>query len=170
MLSTNLPAGIMVNLKNKAMENKHKQFKPFDKVLVRGHNPIWKPDLYAYWNESIDAHQVIGFGNVSDGYILPYEGNEELVGTTDEPEEEIELKEGEWLMVSNGIHNHPSKWELRECMPYQSSLMVKNPDSIYTHGLYKYAVRFSDFNPNDMEETKKHILCVKNGKIIRYKG
>lgn len=34
---------------------------------------------------------------------------------------------------------------------------------------YSFFVRFSDFNPYDMEETRKHILCVRDGKIVRYK-
>lgn len=34
---------------------------------------------------------------------------------------------------------------------------------------YEFCVRFSDFNPNDMEETKKKILCVKNGKVVKYR-
>lgn len=59
------------------------QFKPFDKVLVRNKsNERWHPSLYA----------------VTDGLLyyttdcknwqqcVPYEGNQELVGTTNKPE------------------------------------------------------------------------------------
>ena len=34
---------------------------------------------------------------------------------------------------------------------------------------YEFAIRLKDFDPSNIEETRKKILCVKNGKIIRYK-
>ena len=37
----------------------------------------------------------------SDGNILPYEGNEHLVGLDQDPEEEIELEEGEKIITMN---------------------------------------------------------------------
>jgi len=67
---------------------KHK-FKPFDKVLVRnsvnGGDAIWEPQFYSmsqmYHGELI--HKMM------DGYeydqVIPYEGNEHLVGTSDKP-------------------------------------------------------------------------------------
>lgn len=150
------------------METKHKKFQPYDRVLVRGHNPIWKPDLYAYWNESIDAHQVIGFGTVLDGYILPYEGNEYLVGTADEPEEEVKLKEGEWLICSDTPNVKECSWRLRKYIKTTDTGFYVE-EAITATQVLTYAICFSNFNPNDMEETRKHILCVKNGKIVRYK-
>ena len=152
------------------MENK-KKFNAFDKVLVRGHNPKWKPDLYAYWDESIDAHQVIGFGNVLDGYILPYEGNEKLLGTSDELKEEIELKEGDWLMVCDTITDKPDEWMLRYLLwANEDKICIQSVRFAYPDPCaYNYAIRFKDFDPSNMEETKKHILCVKNGKIVKYK-
>lgn len=60
------------------------QFKSFDKVLVRDSDiNIWIPRLYSHKGN-------IGY-RTQDGceymQILPYEGNEYLVGTTDKPKE-----------------------------------------------------------------------------------
>ena len=156
------------------MENKHKQFKPFDRVLVRDSGGAWLSDFYSYYDKEDDSHIVMTFGPSLpfDGkQILPYEGNGHLLGTTDEPEEEIELKEGEWLMVCDKIEDKPDEWMLRYFLyanEYEiciQSVRFAYPDPC----AYSYAIRFSDFNPNDMEETRKHILCVKNGKVVRYK-
>ena len=66
------------------IETPNYEFKPFDKVLVRNKsNATWHPSLYAltdgllyYTIDCKDWQQCI-----------PYEGNEHLVGTTDEPKE-----------------------------------------------------------------------------------
>ena len=53
--------------------------KPFDKVLVRDGNGLWRPGLFG-------ADTITGYRYLtSDGYYkccIPYEGNEHLVGTT----------------------------------------------------------------------------------------
>lgn len=121
------------------METKHKQFKPFDKVLVRIDNKSqWEIDL----------------------------------GSTDEPEEEIELMEGEWVMVCDEPEECAAEWMLREFRyPLEDFVMVQSMG--FAEGDvtdYKYCIRFSDFDPIDMEKTMKHILCAKNGKIVRYRG
>ena len=65
------------------METNHKQFKPFDKVLVRELNPYWSCDLYSHFNSDSETHETAVIRRVKDKNILPYEGNEHLVGTTD---------------------------------------------------------------------------------------
>lgn len=63
-------------------EAKH-QFKPFDKVLVRDYNDNeWKCDFFSNMNEH-------GYYNCINSWwhqCIPYEGNEHLLGTTNEPE------------------------------------------------------------------------------------
>ena len=151
------------------MEN-NKKFKPFYKVLVN-EGCEWTPDIYSYYSESHNQHWCLCHGWLNDDNIIPYEGNEHLIGTTDEPEEEIELVEGEWLMVCNKITDQPDEWMLR-------FLLWANEDKICIQSVrfaypdpcaYNYAIRFSDFNPENMEETMKNILCAKNGKVVRYK-
>lgn len=160
----------------KKMEANHKQFKPFDKVLVRNEyndGNKWTVDLYSHYSD--DHHVCVGMPLAKDNDILPYEGNEHLVGTTDEPEEEIKLEEGEWVMVSDENSLFPCNWELRyfgytdetRFRAYYTELQIATRSSRTIK--WKYAIRFSDFNPYDMEETKKHILYIKNGKVVRYK-
>lgn len=64
------------------------QFKPFDKVLVRdGDDRVWCPAFYAYYDEVCESHhRAAGGGRWHQ--CIPYEGNQELVGTTDKPKEE----------------------------------------------------------------------------------
>lgn len=153
------------------MENKHKHFRPYDRVLVRDSENRWQIDFYSHWSKEHGRYITLAYGNeflITDGDVLPFEGNEHLVGTSDEPEEEIRLEEGEWLMVSDFI-------EGIKCMYFTSSKFEKIDESLFRVKLrlgsmyYKYAIRASDYIPGDMEESKKKILCVKNGKIIRYK-
>lgn len=60
---------------------KHK-FKPFDKVLVRNSNSsIWVPRLYSYRRNGAHYAQ----DGIQYQQVIPYEGNEHLVGTTVNP-------------------------------------------------------------------------------------
>ena len=62
------------------------KFKPFDKVLVRGgDNGIWRADMFSHvhcdlvWLTSDNCY------SPSCACVIPYEGNERLLGTTDDP-------------------------------------------------------------------------------------
>ena len=64
--------------------------KPYDKVLVRfGNNSIWEPQLFSRLDTNLKNHVdkfvVIGFFSVPQ--CIPYEGNEHLVGTTNDCKE-----------------------------------------------------------------------------------
>lgn len=66
----------------KSMEHK---FKPFDKVLVRDdEEEIWQPRLYEIYSGGTEKH----YCQDGQGYAqcIPYEGNEHLVGATNNPE------------------------------------------------------------------------------------
>lgn len=147
----------------------HKQFKPFDKVLVREISPYWSCDLYSHFNSDSETHETTALRNIKDCDILPYEGNEYLLGTTEEPEEEITIENGEYCFGAD-------KDEITKLVNWQLFMFDCRDDSDDTfkerfgRGRYfDFAIRFSDFNPNDLDETRKHILCVRNGKIVRYK-
>ena len=148
----------------------HKNFKPFDKVLTRlDDDRVWSCRLYSHWDGDEKNHITIDGIMFPDEYILPFEDNEYLVGTTGEPDEEVKLEEGEFLMLSDFISGLESMFAsvgkfIR--IIGEKFLITCNAGELD----YKYAIRFSDFNPNDKEETSRHILCVKNGRIIRYKG
>lgn len=157
------------------METEHK-FKPFDKVIWRSKDQkmsihtTWHCDLYGC--ESKGLIHLVGIGLIEreDYYILPYEGNEYLVETTDDPEEEITIGNGECCFGAyRGDANKIVNWSL-----FQFDCIDSDDDTFkerFGEGRYfDFAIRFSDFDPNDMENTRKHVLCVKEGKIVRYKG
>lgn len=157
---------------------KHKEFKPFDKVLVSDSNGIWQIDFYSHWSDECEQHVTLAYGDglkIDDNDILLFEGNEHLVGTTDEPDEEIDLKEGDWVMRED------SKIFTSISTNFRPVKFIKVSDNLFeveeelNNGLKlsrwcNLCIRFSDFDPTDMEKTKKHILCAKDGKIVRYKG
>lgn len=151
----------------------HKQFQPYDRVLVRDGEGKWQIDFYSHWSKEKEQHITLAYGDgivMTDRDVIPYEGNESLLGTTDEPEEEIELMEGEWIMVGNLINSLlPEEWMLRAYWRVNTDNIETFNNSSCEFQHWPCAIKFSNFNPNDMEETRKHILCVKNGKIVRYK-
>ena len=62
------------------------QFKPFDRVLVRqSDKDDWRVAFYSHFNAKENLH-VTAWLNWYQ--CIPYEGNENLVGTTDKPKEE----------------------------------------------------------------------------------
>lgn len=152
------------------MENKHKEFKPFDKVLVGGFDEKWSPTFYKYFDEGLNLHVTME-GCLDDEYIIPYEGNVHLVGTTEEPEEEIELEKGEYILASDFINPLAMGFgEIGKFIEIEGGGFTK---TVYNNGLkfnYIFAIRLSDsINSNDMKDRKSKILCVKNGKVVRYK-
>lgn len=59
-------------------------FKAFDKVLVRdGKNNEWMCDFYSHYDNETEYHFCVG-GRYE--CCIPYEGYEELLGTTDSPQ------------------------------------------------------------------------------------
>ena len=58
------------------------ELKPFDKVLGRNEkDDVWEADLFSHYREESQyPFRCIGFGRK---YCIPYEGNEHLLGTTD---------------------------------------------------------------------------------------
>ena len=139
-----------------------KQFKPFDKVLYRpASTNIWIPDIYSFSDRK--EHCVIGCPNyIEDKNIIPYEGNEYLVGTANEPEEKIALKKGELILCSDSL------LALMDGLGVINHFITVGCDSIATHPCpYNYCIPMSKYNPNDLEETKKWILRVTNGKLVK---
>lgn len=59
------------------------QFKPFDKVLVKDEEFGWIPTLYSFFTHNA-THMTI---NGEWDECLPYEGNQDLVGTTKTPKD-----------------------------------------------------------------------------------
>lgn len=157
------------------MEATHKIFKPFDKVIVKINRDIWHVDLYSAWNEKMGGHQTLRANNgcsIHDKWILPYEGNEHLVGTSDDPDEEVKLVDGEWMLASLSTNRSLTDpvnytvirfWELD--IDDFDDTRFKDDRGCF----WDYVIKFADFNPDDMEKTSKNILHIKNGRVVRYK-
>jgi hypothetical protein len=65
--------------------NKHKHFEPYQKVLVKvwtdSKTHRWVPVNYGYYDASKNMHFLSNFTFVEDCGIIPYEGNENKLGT-----------------------------------------------------------------------------------------
>lgn len=90
LLSELSKIGKIWNAEKKCIEGKPHKFKPFDRILVKH-----KSDIYSYWTcdifSHIECHSSISFFecvgdcyNINDYDIIPYEGNEHLLGTTND--------------------------------------------------------------------------------------
>ena len=65
--------------------SEHKSFEPFQKVLVLSGIPgKWLPDIYRYYDTEDNAHDCVCHYRAHDNDIIPYEGNENLVGKSAE--------------------------------------------------------------------------------------
>ena len=161
-----------------------KKFKCKDEVIYRCTDkygiPIWSYGIFSHYYKGKDIiyAKIVGeIGiDITKWEILPYEGNEHLVGSQDEPDEEVRLEEGEWVIYIIGEDNF-QKWAIGKFDSLDNPItgerkfqMKPISEKAGYYCVSEKVVKFSDFNPNDMEETRKHILCVKNGRIIRYKG
>ena len=64
------------------------QFKPFDKVLVRHYNvSIWQPAFFREFFDDLSKTPYYTIDGNKWEQCIPYEGNEHLVGTTNNPKE-----------------------------------------------------------------------------------
>lgn len=62
------------------------QFKPFQKVLVRDNDyQKWRPQFFSHFKEENIEYPYVGMGE-SFRKMIPYEGNEHLLNTTDDPD------------------------------------------------------------------------------------
>ncbi len=65
-------------------EQKH-QFKPFDRVLVRDSNEDkWMCDIFSHYDADADEYVYLCV-SAAWKQCIPFEGNEQLVGTANEP-------------------------------------------------------------------------------------
>lgn len=77
--------GCKLDLKTLEKEKPKCEFKTFDKVLGRNEkDDVWEADLFSHYREESQyPFRCIGF---SRKYCIPYEGNEHLLGTRNNPE------------------------------------------------------------------------------------
>ena len=69
---------------NVKKKKKEYTFTPFQKVLGRDDDTWkWIPDFYGFYNEEEKLYQCVG---TTWCQVIPFEGNEHLLGTTNKPE------------------------------------------------------------------------------------
>ena len=97
-LTIDIPEGMEIDLKNSDLANGIVRFKqscityetitlkPFDKVLVRdSKSSKWRANLFSHKNVNEPYYCVYASWN----YCIPYEGNEHLLGTTNNVEGQV---------------------------------------------------------------------------------
>lgn len=68
-----------------APESQKYSFEPFDRVLVRdGNKEVWRANFFNFYDEGKEYPYYCVAAVYK--YCIPYEGNEHLLGTTDDPE------------------------------------------------------------------------------------
>ena len=64
------------------------EFKPYDKVLVRNcEAAVWDITFFSHYD--YEHNRYITMGRRITEFCIPYEGNENLVGTTNDPKEDL---------------------------------------------------------------------------------
>ena len=62
------------------------EFKPFDKVLFRDYGCVWSAGVFSYTIELGGNAVCYNIGGYVYDQCIPYEGNEHLLGTRDNPD------------------------------------------------------------------------------------
>lgn len=79
-----LTAEEILNLTWDEDKPKH-EFKPFDRVLVRDYDSeAWRANLFSHIDNTLE-HPYVTIDHEYWRYCIPYEGNEHLLNTTDNP-------------------------------------------------------------------------------------
>lgn len=147
-----------------------KIFKCKDEVIYRSfENDLWTYGIYSHYDERIDRHRIDGHSIPDSWEILPFKDNKHLVGTTNSPEEEIKLEKGDVIVCSDVLEyitngsGYIGKYD--KIYGAKKDIGVSYGTGSFSH--FKYCILFSKFNLNDLEATKKEILTVKNGKLVK---
>ena len=96
------------------------------------------------------------------------ENNNYNPNTTFETNEEIILENGEWVIGVEGNFDNRRSYRYIIYKAIFDKPGCEHGFRDNNERIWDFIVRKSDFDINNLEETKKHILCVKDGKITRY--
>lgn len=69
----------------------NKLFQPYDKVLVRMKDDRWGATFYGFFDTELKTHRLIDCAKIKDDNIIPYEGNEHLLGTANDVEPDFAI-------------------------------------------------------------------------------
>ena len=67
------------------------------------------------------------------------------------------------------VGNHPGFWGWHMGVFLKiGKHQFKVGEANFPGNWYNYCIRFRDYDPKNEEESRKHVMCVKNGKIRRF--
>lgn len=149
-----------------------RKFKPFERIIVKRKDK--SNDAVSLWTCAEFSHYNGNFIALVGGYeydvsmfdILPYVGNELLVGTNNMPSEQITIQTGECVLLSNDTDE--LKYCIGELRLFDSIMFC---EALNTYRFYEskikgnaigwnYCIPLSKIHPNDSELTRKEILQV----------
>lgn len=94
------------------------KFEPFQKVLVRV-GDTWYGDFFSHTDE--EGYNLVGGGVPTSENLIPYEGNEHLLGTTDSPKPKWTPKPGELVAVADSLEE---TWRARRFFARNETLFL----------------------------------------------
>ena len=143
------------------------RFEPFERIIVKNKekSSVWSCDMVSLATDY--ALYTFCRGEIDFRYydVLPFAENEHLVGTSETPEK-VELKYGDAIICFNDFEDIDV---FNFVLSKYKGLMPNNILSANEEG-WAYCIPFSQFNPNDIKETRKHIHFVRNGKLVKVKA
>lgn len=109
------------------------ELKPFEKVLVRDYEcEIWGGEIFLRLTEDTDFKYLCITGTFK--YCIPYEGNEHLLGTTENPQEECPKEETEKQDEVSNNYGYPVEYFERNDIV----LCRDNKDSYWSIDIFLY--------------------------------
>lgn len=139
-----------------------KEFKPFEKVLIKyQYEKTWQARFFSHIDERGNYNLTSGGIISSKDSIIPYKDNEYLLGTTNEPEEEIILEKGEKIVCSDSINKLLNSYGVVDSFSEVGDNIIYDSEGCP----WNYCIPYSQFKEKN---TEHDILCVQNGKLVRY--
>lgn len=139
------------------------KFKCKDEVIYRWDDTyVWQYGIFSNYSE--DGFCLVGVYVPKNSQILPYEGNQHLVGTTDAPVQEEKLKEGEMVVVADILHTLEKGFGTVGVFRNVGSSFFCVDDAEFEEAQYCFCIRLSDLTSPDR---KNKIMEVANSKIVK---
>lgn len=144
---------------------KHKIFEPYQRVLARNRDTgVWTAKIYSHWSEDAKCHYVSGW-KCKDENVVPYDGNESLLGTTTKPVEVVTLDVGMPVMAKtdNGNWVYATYLDCNELPWNNITVKMTNGQEISVNRI----VPFNKFVPIFMG--RGDIIVCESGTLIKEK-
>lgn len=139
------------------------KFKCKDEIIFRYDDTyVWQYGIFSNYSE--DGFCLVGAYISKNCQILPYEGNQHLVGTTDSPVQEEKLEVGEIVIVADTSNILEKGFGTVGVFRNVGSSFFCVDDSEFEESQYYYCIRLSDLTSPDR---KDKIMKVTNGKIVK---